>query len=179
MFRRGDRQQLCESRSLPGTPPFQGLTWGGHSCLRRRDSSRRSFQPSLLAFSTATPVTQKAVCSVITVYIEMTVEKGIAMALTSPARQFILHSGEIGSRLAVNRTVAQEHVLLYLSAEPLSVPRSNVSASLREFEASFGHSPIHFRDRPPSFSSAVSLRTAQQIARDGICPSWSACRVML
>jgi DNA-binding transcriptional regulator GbsR (MarR family) len=49
----------------------------------------------------------------------------------------------MGGRWGVNRTVAQVHALLYVSAEPLaaeeiaealSVARSNVSASLRELQ---------------------------------------------
>ena len=65
------------------------------------------------------------------------------MILTSAAREFILHWGEMGSRWGVNRTVAQVHALLYLSAEPLTaegiaetlaVARSNVSSSLRELQ---------------------------------------------
>ena len=65
------------------------------------------------------------------------------MALSKAAREFILHWGEMGSRWGVNRTVAQVHALLYLSAEPLtaediaealSVARSNVSTSLRELQ---------------------------------------------
>jgi DNA-binding transcriptional regulator GbsR (MarR family) len=65
------------------------------------------------------------------------------MVLTKSAREFILHWGEMGSRWGVNRTVAQVHALLYLSAEPLtaediadalSVARSNVSSSLRELQ---------------------------------------------
>ena len=64
--------------------------------------------------------------------------------LSPVARQFILHWGEMSSRWGVNRTVAQIHALLYLSAEPLnaeqiagtlSVARSNVSTSLRELQA--------------------------------------------
>jgi DNA-binding transcriptional regulator GbsR (MarR family) len=65
------------------------------------------------------------------------------MVLTKSAREFILHWGEMGNRWGVNRTVAQVHALLYLSAEPqtaediaetLSVARSNVSTSLRELQ---------------------------------------------
>jgi len=65
------------------------------------------------------------------------------MALSNAGREFILHWGEMGSRWGVNRTVAQVHALLYLSAEPLpaeeiaealSVARSNVSTSLRELQ---------------------------------------------
>jgi DNA-binding transcriptional regulator GbsR (MarR family) len=66
------------------------------------------------------------------------------MTLTSSARQFILHWGEMGTRWGVNRTVAQVHALLYLSpesltaediAETLSVARSNVSTSLKELQS--------------------------------------------
>lgn len=65
------------------------------------------------------------------------------MALSKSAREFVLHWGEMGSRWGVNRTVAQVHALLYLSAVPLnaediadalSVARSNVSSSLRELQ---------------------------------------------
>ena len=65
------------------------------------------------------------------------------MVLTKAGREFILHWGEMGSRWGVNRTVAQVHALLYLSAEhltaediaeALSVARSNVSTSLRELQ---------------------------------------------
>ena len=65
------------------------------------------------------------------------------MVLTKAAREFILHWGEMGNRWGVNRTVAQVHALLYLSAEPLtaediaealSVARSNVGTSLRELK---------------------------------------------
>ena len=65
------------------------------------------------------------------------------MLLTKAARGFILHWGEMGSRWGVNRTVAQVHALLYVSAQPLtaediaealSVARSNVSTSLRELQ---------------------------------------------
>ena len=65
------------------------------------------------------------------------------MVLSDPARDFILHWGEMGTRWGVNRTVAQVHALLYLSAESLtaediadslSVARSNVSTSLKELQ---------------------------------------------
>ena len=65
------------------------------------------------------------------------------MPLSRTAQEFVLHWGEMGSRWGVNRTVAQVHALLYLSAEPLtaediaeqlSVARSNVSTSLRELQ---------------------------------------------
>ena len=55
----------------------------------------------------------------------------------------VLHWGEMGSRWGVSRTVAQIHVLLYLSEKPLpadeiadtlGVARSNVSVSLKELQ---------------------------------------------
>jgi len=58
-------------------------------------------------------------------------------------QKFILHWGEMGTRWGVNRTVAQVHALLYLTAKPLhaeeigdalGVARSNVSNSLRELQ---------------------------------------------
>jgi DNA-binding transcriptional regulator GbsR (MarR family) len=62
----------------------------------------------------------------------------------SPVEQkFILHWGEMGTRLGINRTVAQVHALLFISQQPLSaeeiattlsVARSNVSTSLRELQ---------------------------------------------
>jgi len=64
-------------------------------------------------------------------------------ALTPVAEKFILHWGEMGTRWGVNRTVAQVHALLFLSAKPLhaediartlSVARSNVSTSLHELQ---------------------------------------------
>ena len=59
------------------------------------------------------------------------------------AEKFVVHWGEMGTRWGVNRTVAQIHALLYISARPLnaeeiaetlSVARSNVSTSLRELQ---------------------------------------------
>lgn len=67
-----------------------------------------------------------------------------AMKALDPVQQkFVLHWGEMGTRWGVNRTVAQIHALLYLSARPLNadelvetlqVARSNVSTSLRELQ---------------------------------------------
>jgi DNA-binding transcriptional regulator GbsR (MarR family) len=63
--------------------------------------------------------------------------------LSPVAQKFILHWGEMGTRWGVNRTMAQVHALLFLSARPmtaediantLSVARSNVSTSLRELQ---------------------------------------------
>src|SRR5881397_2599941 len=65
------------------------------------------------------------------------------MTLDSLTQKFILHWGEMSTRWGINRTVAQIHALLYISAQPLnaeeiadtlSVARSNVSTSLKELQ---------------------------------------------
>lgn len=59
------------------------------------------------------------------------------------AKAFILHWGEMGTNWGVNRSVAQIHALLYLSAAPLpaddiveqlGLARSNVSTGLKELQ---------------------------------------------
>ena len=64
-----------------------------------------------------------------------------AAKLPAPVEQFILHWGDMGSHWGVNRSVAQIHALLYLSARPLTaddiaetlgMARSNVSNSIKE-----------------------------------------------
>src|SRR6476646_251926 len=64
--------------------------------------------------------------------------------LPAPVEQFILHWGDMGSHWGVNRSVAQIHALLYLSARPLTaddiaetlgMARSNVSNSIKELQA--------------------------------------------
>jgi DNA-binding transcriptional regulator GbsR (MarR family) len=66
-----------------------------------------------------------------------------SIALSPVQQKFILHWGEMGTRWGVNRTVAQVHALLFISARPLcaeeivdalSVARSNVSTSLKELQ---------------------------------------------
>ena len=68
---------------------------------------------------------------------------GALIPLSPAARKFIVHWGELGTRWGINRTVAQVHALLYLSARPLDVAaiceylevaRSNASNSLRELK---------------------------------------------
>jgi DNA-binding transcriptional regulator GbsR (MarR family) len=63
--------------------------------------------------------------------------------LTPVQQRFVLHWGEMGTRWGINRTVAQVHALLYISAKPLNaddlvetlaVARSNVSTSLKELQ---------------------------------------------
>jgi DNA-binding transcriptional regulator GbsR (MarR family) len=70
-------------------------------------------------------------------------DKTSQASLTPIQQQFILHWGEMGARWGINRTVAQVHALLHLSAAPVSadtiadslgVARSNVSTSLRELQ---------------------------------------------
>jgi DNA-binding transcriptional regulator GbsR (MarR family) len=64
--------------------------------------------------------------------------------LSAPVEQFVLHWGDMGSQWGVNRSVAQIHALLYLSARPLTaddiaetlgMARSNVSNSIKELQA--------------------------------------------
>ncbi len=66
------------------------------------------------------------------------------MRLTPVMQRYIVHWGEMGSRWGMNRSVAQIHALLYLSAnglhadeigETLGIARSNVSVGLRELLA--------------------------------------------
>ena len=86
------------------------------------------------------------------------------MVLTKAAREFILHWGEMGGRWGVNRTVAQVHALLYLSADPLSaediaealsVARSNVGTSLRELQNwQLVHATHQMGDRRDFFSTS-------------------------
>lgn len=65
------------------------------------------------------------------------------MTLTEVDQRFVLHWGEMGTRWGINRSVAQIHALLYISAKPLhaeeiahtlAAARSNVSTSLRELQ---------------------------------------------
>ena len=59
------------------------------------------------------------------------------------AKAFILHWGEMGTHWGVNRSVAQVHAFLYLSAaalpaddivDELKLARSNVSTALKELQ---------------------------------------------
>lgn len=74
------------------------------------------------------------------------------MKLTPAVERFILHWGEMGGRWGVNRSVAQIHGLLFLSAEPmnadeisevLSIARSNVSNSIKELQSWGLVKPVH------------------------------------
>ncbi len=90
------------------------------------------------------------------------------MAPLSPTRQrFILHWGEMGTRWGINRTVAQIHAFLFLSAKPisadeiaatLSVARSNVSTSIRELEGWGIVRPVHvLGDRREHYESMTDV----------------------
>lgn len=84
--------------------------------------------------------------------------------LTPISRRFVLHWGEMGTRWGVNRTVAQIHALLFLSARPmhaeeiaeiLVVARSNVSNSLRELLSYHLVSVVHLMgDRRDHYASS-------------------------
>ena len=72
--------------------------------------------------------------------------------LSTVQKQFVLHWGEMGTRWGINRTVAQIHALLHVSATPLtaeeiagalSVARSNVSTSIRELQGWGLVRPVH------------------------------------
>jgi len=65
------------------------------------------------------------------------------MTLSTVEQKFVLHWGEMGTRWGINRSVAQVHALLYVSAKTLhaeeiantlAAARSNVSTSLRELQ---------------------------------------------
>lgn len=83
--------------------------------------------------------------------------------LSTVKQQFVLHWGEMGARWGINRTVAQVHALLHISAEALtaeeiattlSVARSNVSTSVRELQAWGLVRPVHMLgDRRQHFTS--------------------------
>jgi len=96
--------------------------------------------------------------------------------LTPTIEKFVLHWGEMGTRWGINRTVAQIHALLYLSAEPmnaedisrlLSVARSNVSNSLRELQ---GWGIVHvvhvLGDRRDHFESLKDVWELFQVVVD-------------
>lgn len=64
-----------------------------------------------------------------------------AQTLPAAVERFILHWGDMGGQWGVNRSVAQIHALLFLSAKPmiaediadqLGLARSNVSTSIKE-----------------------------------------------
>jgi DNA-binding transcriptional regulator GbsR (MarR family) len=83
--------------------------------------------------------------------------------LSTAKKQFVLHWGEMGTRWGINRTVAQIHALLHVSATPLtaeeiasalSVARSNVSTSIRELQGWGLVRPVHtLGDRRQHFES--------------------------
>jgi DNA-binding transcriptional regulator GbsR (MarR family) len=102
----------------------------------------------------------------------------------TPAMQrFILHWGDLGQAWGVNRSVAQIHALLFVSARPmtaeeiadrLSLARSNVSNSIRDLLAwglvrkspVFGERRDHFEaegDVMEMVAKIVALRKAREL----------------
>jgi DNA-binding transcriptional regulator GbsR (MarR family) len=89
------------------------------------------------------------------------------MELTGVTERFVLHWGEMGSRWGVNRTVAQIHALLYITARPLhaeeitrtlGVARSNVSNSLKELQSWNLVRVVHVRgDRRDHFETSTDV----------------------
>lgn len=96
--------------------------------------------------------------------------------LTTAKKQFVLHWGEMGTRWGINRTVAQIHALLHVSATPLtaeeiastlSVARSNVSTSIRELQGWGLVRPVHrLGDRRQHFESIKDVWEMFQIIID-------------
>jgi DNA-binding transcriptional regulator GbsR (MarR family) len=87
--------------------------------------------------------------------------------LSTAKKQFVLHWGEMGTRWGINRTVAQIHALLHVSATPLTaeeiagtlrVARSNVSTSIRELQGWGLVRPVHvLGDRRQHFESVKDV----------------------
>jgi len=87
--------------------------------------------------------------------------------LSPAARKFIVHWGELGTRWGINRTVAQVHALLYLSAKPLDVAaiceslevaRSNAGNSLRELKGWGVVRSVHLiGDRREHFEAIIDV----------------------
>jgi DNA-binding transcriptional regulator GbsR (MarR family) len=98
------------------------------------------------------------------------------MPLTPAKEKFILHWGEMGTKWGINRTVAQIHALLHLSAKPLnaeeiadtlSIARSNVSTSLKELQGWGIVKVVHeMGDRRDHFESIHDVWTLFQVIMD-------------
>ncbi len=98
------------------------------------------------------------------------------MKLTPAKERFILHWGEMGTKWGINRTVAQVHSLLHISAKPLhaeeiaetlDVARSNVSSSIKELQNWGIVKVVHVMgDRRDHFESMHDVWTLFQIIMD-------------
>ncbi len=96
------------------------------------------------------------------------------MKLTPAKEKFILHWGEMGTKWGINRTVAQIHAMLHISAKPLnaeeiaetlSIARSNVSNSLKELQGWGFVKVVHVMgDRRDHFESVHDVWTLFQTA---------------
>src|SRR3954470_9814743 len=98
------------------------------------------------------------------------------MKLTPAKEKFILHWGEMGTRWGINRTVAQIHSLLHVSAKPLDAEeiaetlgsaRCNVSTSLKELQSWGIVKVVHVMgDRRDHFESVHDVWSLFQIIMD-------------
>jgi len=98
------------------------------------------------------------------------------LPLTPVQKKFILHWGEMGPRWGVNRTEAQIHALLYITARPLTaeeitntlaVARSNVSTSLRDLQGwGIGRVGHQLGDRRDHFESVADVWELVRIIGD-------------
>jgi len=98
-------------------------------------------------------------------------------SLSPSVAKFIVHWGEMGARWGINRTVAQIHALLFVSAAPLtaeeiaqtlSVARSNVSNSLRELQGWGLIQVVHvLGDRRDHFEAIGDSWQAMRVIIDG------------
>lgn len=98
------------------------------------------------------------------------------MKLTPAKEKFIVHWGEMGTKWGINRTVAQIHALLHVSAKPvdaeeiaetLGVARSNVSTSLKELPGWGIVKVVHvLGDRRDHFESVKDVWSLFQIIMD-------------
>ena len=93
--------------------------------------------------------------------------------LPAAVRKFILHWGEMGTRWGINRTVAQIHALLYLSAEPLHADEIAATLSRGALErqhqparaAGLGHRPGRASAGRPPRSLRVDLQDVWEMLR--------------
>ena len=85
------------------------------------------------------------------------------MKLTPVQQKFILHWGEMGSTWGLNRTVAQIHAMLYLSAAPLTAEEISETLGL----AHVGPDDDFFELGGDSLQAAVIVnRLQQQLGQD-------------
>ena len=116
------------------------------------------------------------------------------MELTSKARSFVLHFGEMGSRWGFNRTVGQLLAVIVISEHPvcaddlasaLSVSRGNVSMGLKELQAWRLIKPVHTPgDRKEYYCLAgdiweIAMRVLEERRKRELDPTLSLLRDIL